>query len=390
MKKHVYLDYAAAVPIDNAVGLAVYNAEKKYYGNPGALHSLGRTAKEVIRDARLSISKVLFCRADELIFTSGGTESNNLAIQGFIKHEVALGRSLASMRVITTAIEHPSVLYCLEQFKESGLDVVYVPVSREGLVRPEDVLRMVNENTVLVSIGLANSEIGVVQPISTIGRLLEEMKRENGKAPIFHTDASQAPLYLDMSVEKMRVDMMTIDGQKIGGPRGIGCLYVGHGVEIDPLLYGGGQEGGMRPGTENVSGCIGLALALGLANTRRVAETERLRKMQAYCFDKIPLLFPGTEINGSLESRLPNNINVSFPNIDTDFLVIELDHAGFECSTKSACSEGEVGSRVVAALGKESALSQSTLRVTFGRGTKGTDIKKFVAILAVLLKKKIV
>lgn len=356
----VYMDYAASTPADSRVVSAMKPYWGEEYGNPSALHTKGRTARKAVEDARESVAQALSCKPDELIFTSGGTESNNLALFG-IPTEGA--------HLVTSVIEHPSVLDCFKVLEERGARVSYVAVDAEGVIDLEAFKKTLEPGTKLVSVMFANNEIGTIQPIARLKALMREVCPE----ALLHTDASQAPLFYALDVDELGVDLLTIDGQKMYGPKGVGALYVQSGVVLRPLFLGGKQEKKLRPGTENVPGIVGLGAAYVLAEKHRSEDVDRLIKLRDYFIDAVLMRIPGSVCNGSRKDRLPNNVNISFPNVEGEYLVLQLDSKGIACGTRSACfGAGGEGSPVVATLDADRA--DSAVRFSLGRETTKEDV----------------
>jgi cysteine desulfurase len=411
-RKRIYLDYAATTPLDprvmRAMGPFFAGSPAPGFGNPSSIHAEGVAAKRALDNARTFVARSFEAHADEIIFTSGGTESNNLSIFGTL---FALPRfdlspdtrsNLVKPHMVTTNIEHASILEPIRELEKRGvIEVAYVPVEQNGIVKPEKIIAAIRPNTVLVSVMYANNEIGTIQPIAKIGKALRDLRNRQlstfnfqlstvkNRFPIFHTDACQAPLYLNCLVNALGVDLMTLDGHKMYGPKGIGALYVRRGTPLKPLILGGGQERGLRSTTENVPGIAGLAEALRIAAVERKAESIRLEKLRDYLYSTIRAN-GGIDmvVNGSMEKkeRLPNNLNISLPGVDTEFLTLQLDARGVAVSTKSSCLKDEKSSYVVAALGGNKKRSSSTLRFTLGRWTKKSDIEYAAKTLAELLQ----
>lgn len=383
--ERIYLDYAAATPVDDAVFETMLPFWQKDFGNAGALHREGQYAKAAIESARGACASATHAHSDEIIFTSGGTEGNNFAIFGTVRALEKTGKKISEMHFITTEIEHSSVRDCFLALAAQGAEVTYLPTLADGRVDPKDVKNTIQENTVLISVMYVNNEIGTVLPIEEIGKVVRAYRKDHTSTyPIFHIDACQAPLYLSCDVEKLGVDLMTIDGQKLYGPKGAGFLYQRRGAPLAPLLYGGNQERGMRPGTPVTPLVVGLGKAMELAEERREKETARLSELQKYFFEKIVQTFPGggLEINGSREHRVPNNINISFPGLDAEFLLLQMDAKGIAISTRSACLFGtDGGSFVVTALGKSLDCATSSIRFTMGKGTAKEHIDRAVEAL---------
>ncbi len=393
-QSRIYLDNAATTPVDPRVLEAMLPYFSEDFGNPGSIHKEGVAAKMAVYRARKGIADFLSALPDEVLFTSSGTEANNLAIFGFAGLPVFRGYALCDLHFITSAIEHPSVLDCFRELARRGARVSFVPVTREGIIDMTAFEKALTPKTVFISVMLANNEIGVIQPISEIAKLLAR-KRKAGffqildsryQIPFFHTDASQAPLYVPLNVRNLGVEMLTLDAQKVYGPKGIGLLYRARNVNLSPILYGGSQERGLRPGTENVPGIVGFAEALAIAGETRENESARLSALRDDCIKRILEVAPTAEINGSREKRLPNSINISFPGYDSEWLVLALDAKGIAVSARSACmSEKEPGSPVVLTLGKGEEYATSSIRITLGRWTTKEDIDALIAALKRIL-----
>ena len=382
-KKRVYLDYAASTPLDSRVKSAMAPYWSERFGNPSSSHEEGEKARLAIANARESAAAFLHARPDEIIFTSGGTESNNLAIFGVAE---SVNRSLSSCHFATSAIEHPSILEVFEELVQRGAKVTYLPVTREGIVLPKVVAEALTPETVLVSVMTVNNEIGTIQPIAEISRAVKSFRRtENDGArefPYVHTDASQAPLYLPIDIEKLGVDLLTLDAQKLYGPKGVGLLFRRRGVTLVPRFFGGGQENGMRPGTENVPLIFGFAKALGVAKETREKETKRLTGLRDYLLERLLGEIPGAQLNGSPHERIANNVNISIPGFEGDYLVILLDRKGIAVGSKSACAGKEAGtSYVIEALQKGREYASSSLRFSLGRDTTKEELDFTVKVL---------
>ncbi len=380
VKQRIYLDHAASTPLDKKV-LKIQGEALEKYGNPSSIHQEGVWAKKMLAEARKDIADILHAQSDEIIFTGGGTEANNLAIFGAIAEP-------KKSHLIVSAIEHPSVLECARELERRGAEVTYLSVDSYGLVSPRSVKEALRENTVLVSVMYANNEIGTVQPIAEIAKVIREHNRAGGKT-LFHTDACQATNYLDMNVLKLGVDLMTINASKIYGPKGVGALFVKRGAALAPIIFGGGQERGMRSGTENIPLIVGFAEAMKIAESMKEKESSRLTNLRDFFVSEIRKKIPNVVLNGSAEKRLPNNVNISFLGIDAEEMVINLDARGIACSTKSACAnishDGQV-SHVLEAIGADTERSRSAVRFTLGRGTKKSDIQYTVNELAKIVE----
>jgi len=385
MTKAIYLDYAASTPIDKKVLEAMMPYLRRYYGNPSSTHSFGQKARVAIEQAREQAAGFLHCKAQEVIFTSGATEANNLAIRGVIKSKIQNPKLGGKPHIVTTAIEHESVLEpCWTLEREGIAEVTYVKPQGDGIVRPEDVAQAIQPNTVLVSIMYANSEIGTIQQIAEIGNLLKS-KAQNPKSKIlFHTDAVQAANFLDCDVQKLGVDLLTLSGHKIYGPKGVGVLYVREGVRVAPVVEGGGQETGLRSGTENVAAIVGMGQALEALGDPRMAITNiKIRQLRDKLIKAVLRKVPDCELTGSAINRLPNNAHFRFRGVEGRDVVIALDQKGIAVSTGSACSEKtQEPSHVLVALGLEEKESLSALRLTLGKHTRVEDIEKAVRVIA--------
>ncbi len=388
-KKRIYLDYAAGTPIRPEVRKILRDFD--VFGNPGTIHAEGIKAKKILEEARQKVATATFCRAKEIIFTSGATESNNTAILGSVFAWTA-NNSGKTPHIITTRIEHPSVIEICKHLEENKLaEVTYLEVNIDGIVDLKKLRASLRPETILVSIIFASNEIGVIQPVREIAKEIRHFKKHvlgnhEAKYPVVHTDASQAPLYEEINLETLHVDLMTMSSEKIGGPAGVGALFVKSGTRLEKILMGGSQEFDLRPGTENVAGIFGFAKALEFAVTERESESVRVRKIQNYCFDELQKNFSGKFIvNGSRENRLPNNINITFPGFDSELLVIELDAKGIAVSEKSACNTEEGGeSYVIEALRKS---DTGSLRISFGRESKKSDVDKLIQSLQQIFSK---
>ncbi len=403
--KYIYLDNASSTPIDKRVInlMSIYN--KNLYSNPTSIHSSGVKVREIIEESRGKIAKGLNAHSDEIIFTGSSTESNALAILGLINNYKLKINNLNSNKIIphivTSQIEHPAVLENCRLLEERGeAEVTYVSVAKNGILNLEELKDSLKENTVLVSIMYANNEIGTIQPMQEIAKIIRHFRKTSKISkpgmdiyPLFHTDATQAMNYLDTSnVEKLGVDMLSFNGTKIYGPKGIGVLYKKRSVELSPIYEGGDQEFGLRSGTESVATIAGMSLAFEIINKMKVKESERLTHIRDYAVDKLLKIKVSPYkiiLNGDPKERLPNNINISITGISSELLVIELDAKGIEVSAKSACkSDDDTGSYVIKAIRKickKNNEEEGSLRITLGRQTKKADIDKMVSVLNKIL-----
>ncbi|MCC2630477.1 MAG: cysteine desulfurase NifS, cysteine desulfurase [Candidatus Paceibacter sp.] len=387
--KQIFLDYASTTPLDPRVEHAMRPYTTKHFGNPSALYKEGLVAKAAVQESREKIAKLLNIRAEEIVFTGSGTEADNLALLGIFYNF----KKKFTPHFITTVIEHPGILETMKFIEQEGGEVSYIGVDESGIVDPQKIAEALKPTTVLVTIMYANNEIGTIQPIRDISRVVKEYRQkkvEQNKTefPYIHTDASQAANYLDLSFQKLGVEMMTLDASKIYGPKGIGLLAVLRAVPLKPMIHGGGQEKGLRAGTENVPAIVGMTEALSIAQAMKGKETERLTKLRDYFFDSVIKLLPNVSINGDRNKRLPNNVNICVPELDAEFAVIKLDHEGISCSSASSCmnlSENSY-SYVVEAINKD--CRESSLRFSLGRATTKAEIsltlKKFQSIIKTL------
>lgn len=380
----VYLDYAAATPVSTPVLDAMEPYWRANFGNPSAIHAEGVSAKQAIVRARETVAHLLGVQPGGITFTSGGTESNNLAIRGVIGLARARGISYTDMEIITSEIEHPATLRTVEYLAQEGVTVRYVPVTTTGEIDLNQLAALICTKTVLVTIAYVNSEIGTIQDIGAIARVIKKNNHETGATTLFHTDAAQAPLWLPCQLSRLGVDLLSLDAGKCGGPKGIGILARIKGVSLATVAYGGGQEAGLRPGTEPVSLVVGCATALALSQNEWQIRSEKVTLLRDYFFTQLTEAIPTLVINGAAGStRVANNVNISIPGIDSEFAVISLDVAGIACSTKSACSSAGGGeSMVVMAISNDTARASSTLRFTLGPDTTKVEIDYTVTTLA--------
>ena len=380
-ERRIYLDYAAATPLDPRVRKAMEPFWTAEFGNPSAIHKEGQRARDAVESARAQIARMLSVRPSAVTFTAGGTESNNVALQGFVGACRLRGMRPDEIEIISIRTEHPSILKTLDALAAEGTAVTYVPVHEDGTIDIAHLESALTPQTKLVTIAYANSETGVVQDLGRIGRVLEAHERKHGVAIAFHTDASQAPLGLPLKLEQLRVDMMTLDAGKFCGPKGSGVLVHRNHEELARIVTGGSQEGGLRPGTENVPGIVGIAEALTIAIEGREARSALVANIRDYGIQKLEAI-GGVVLNGSRTSRLPNNINISIPGLDTEFAVVSLDAKGIACSTKSACSGAGSGmSGVVFEMTQDTARASATIRLTLGERTSREDMDRVAEVL---------
>ncbi len=381
-KRIVYLDNAAATAMDPRVRAAMLPYLGDDFGNPGAIYSQGREAKEALEAARQRVSRVLNCRPEEIVFTGSGTESDNLAIFGVGRAYAAKGK-----RIITSSIEHHAVLRPAEVLhKKEGFDAVFLAPDEFGQISAEQVTAALTPETTLVSIMYANNEIGTINDIRGIADAIVAYKKSLGRtvndAPFFHTDACQAAPYLNLSVTDLGVDLMTINGSKIYGPKGTGLLYVRRGIRLEPMIVGGGQELRVRSGTENVAGNVGLSVALEIASLEREAESARLIVLRDSLMQGILKRIPKVVVNGHATKRLPNNVNVSILDIEGEAMLLYLDEYGIAASTGSACDSLSLDpSHVILGIGRPYEYAHASMRFTFGRNSTAADVEYVLDVL---------
>lgn len=375
-KKIIYLDYAAATPLDKRANALMADVFSRWFANPSSVHGPGLAAKKILEEARQKIARLLGVKADEVIFTGSGTESVNLAILGVARANKSHGR-----HIITSQIEHLSVLNACHQLEKEDFRVTYLPVNEKGLVSAEELNKVLAKETILVSVMTANNEIGTVQPIKEISEVIKDWrKKQSSDRPYFHTDACQAAGFLNIRPEALGTDLLSFNGSKIYGPKGAGVLFKKNKVPLESLLFGGSQERGLRAGTESVALAAGMALALELAEKNKKEETVRLTGLRDWLIEKIQREIPETKLNGDAKKRLPNNINISFKGIDGEILMLALSRQGFAVSTGSACTTSETGpSHVISALGV--AKNGGNLRITLGKETSKNNLDAFFQVL---------
>ncbi len=380
----MYLDYAAATPLDPLVLAAMQPYLAAEFANPSSLYGAARQTRRAVEAARQAVAGLLGAKPTEIVWTSGGTEGDNLAVQGVLRAAGEVGKPA---HWVTTAIEHDAVLAQIVPLRRAGHKATVVPVRPNGIVEVAAIEAAITDETVLVSVMLANNEIGTIQPVAEVAKLVARVRAERAARgwarPLYlHTDATQAPNYLDLHVARLGADLLTLNGSKIYGPKGVGALYVRQGTPLEPLLYGGGQERGRRSGTENVAGVVGLAAALQQAQLVREAERRRLTALRDAVLHSLLAAVPGARLNGDAKRRLPNNLNLTIPGAAGEALVLYLDQAGFQASTGSACSTGDLDpSHVLLALGRTPGEANSSLRLTLGRATTAADLDRLVAEL---------
>lgn len=378
MNERIYMDYASTTFLRDEVIDTMKPYLTECFGNPSGIHEFSRVAKNAIEHSRENIARVLRCQRKEVFFTSGGTESNNWAIKG-----VAFANRKKGNHIITTKIEHHSVLYTCKYLEQNGFKVTYLDVDSDGIVNVNDINNAITDKTIFVSIAFVNNEIGTIQDIEAISELC------HNKNIIFHTDAIQAIGKIDISLDKYEfVNLLSISGHKIYGPKGIGILYIKDGTSIDNYIHGGSQEKGRRSGTENVYGIVGLSKAIELVCEDIDEENRKLKELRDYMIDRILKEIPNSRINGSLKYRTSNNINVCFEGIKDEGILLALDLKGICASSGSSCNSGSVNSsHVLQAIGLSSLEAQGSVRFTLGKNSKKEDADYVIEELKDIVKR---
>jgi cysteine desulfurase len=366
MVKRIYLDYAATTPVDPEVVKEMLPFFTEKYGNPSSVHSCGSEVRDALEKARVKVAGMIGAHPTEIVFTSGGSESNNLALKGMV--EASKGKQ---NHIITSTLEHHSVSETCKFLAEAGSQVTYVPVDRYGMVDPFDIKKAINKNTLIVSIMHANNEVGTIQPIEEIAKICREA------GVYFHTDSVQTSGHIPIDVKKLDVDMLSMSAHKLYGPKGVGALYIKDGVKPVPLIHGGGQEQGRRSSTENVPGIAGFGKAAELASEEMGPEMQRIIKLRNELIDGLTQRIKDTALNGHPEKRLPNNVNVSIAAIEGESVLLNLDLEGICVSTGSACSSGDSeASHVLLAMGIPPEQARCSIRLTLGRWTTEQEIQR--------------
>jgi len=369
--KRIYLDYAATTPPHPEVVKAMLPYLSDAFGNPSSIHSLGQRTRAALEEARERVATLIGARSEEIVFTSSGTEADNLAIKG-----VAYANENRGSHIITTSIEHHAVIEPCRFLEKRGFRVTYLPVDRYGLVDPEDVKRAITDKTILISVMHANNEIGTIEPIAEIGRIARE------KGICFHTDAVQTVGHIPVNVNELGVDMLSVSAHKLYGPKGVGALYIRKGTRMIPLMHGGEQERGRRPGTENVPGIIGFGRAAEIAQRDMGGEAKHLVGLRDKLIEGLYKRIDGVFLNGHPTERLPNNVNISIEYVEGESVLLNLDLEGIAASTGSACSSGSLEpSHVLLAMGLSHQKAHGSLRLTLGRETTDEDIVRVLEVL---------
>ena len=370
----IYLDNAASTPVHEKVIEEMIPYFKEHYGNPSSIHKHGRLASIAVQNARKRIASLINAESNEILITSGGTESNNTALYGIAHRN-------KGKHIITSSIEHDAILEPCKRLEEEGFQITYLPVDKYGLVNPQDVEKEISPDTCLVSIMFANNEVGTIQPIAEIGKITQEKKI------IFHTDAIQAVGKTPINVKELDIDLLSISSHKINGPKGVGVLYVRKDVKIDPLILGGGQENGLRSGTENVASIVGFGMACQLAKDNMKQNQENFRKLGVRLVSEVLKEIPYTKLNGHPEKRISNNVHFTFLGVNGEDLIIKLDENKIAASTGSACSvKVQKASHVLRAMGFSHEQITGSLRLTIGITNTEEDITETIQVLKKVVK----
>ncbi|TRZ96245.1 cysteine desulfurase NifS [bacterium] len=375
--KKIYLDYAATTPTDPEVSKAMQPYFFDKFGNSSSIHSFGQEAKKAIEDSRQTLADFLGAKPEEIIFTSGGSESNNSVIKG-----VAYALEKKGSHIITSAIEHHAVSEPLKFLEKKGFKVTYVEVDKAGLVSPDDIKKEITDKTILISVMHANNEIGTIQPVAEIGRFARE------KGIYFHSDAVQAVGHIPVNVNELNVDFLSLSAHKFYGPKGAGALYIRKGSRMENFLHGGDQERGRRASTHNTPGIVGMARAIELCQEKMAEEADFQITLRDHIIEEIQKKIPEVYLNGHPASRLPNNINFSIKYIEGESLLLNLDMFGIAASTGSACTSSSLEpSHVLLAIGLPHEIAHGSLRITLGRWTKENEIEYFLDCLPKVVAK---
>lgn len=394
MKRQVYLDHAASTPLDPGVFEAMRPWLLEKFHNPSSLYGAARQAQSALEEARHQVAQAIGAKKSEIIFTAGGTESVNLAILGTARALLPSNQAnnSPSPNIVSSIIEHESVLACLKQLEQEGFSNKLVAVDSNGITSLTTLSSAIDDDTILVSIAYANSEIGTIQPIAKISQIIANVRADRQKrgvrTPIYlHTDAAQAAGSLDLRVARLGIDLMSLNGSKIYGPKQSGCLYVRTGTKLQPLIFGGGQEARLRSGSQSVAAAVGFATALEMVQSNRQSEILRQSELRDNFINQIKDIIPEAIINGDMTKRLPGNINISIPGIDGESAVLYLDNNGIMAATGSACSTGNKDpSHVLIALGLSNQLANNSLRFTLGKTTSSGDLNYLVSVLPKVIK----
>jgi len=382
-EKLIYMDHAATTPVRPDVLKAMTPYFRESFGNPSSIYTLAQESRKAVDDAREKVARALGARVSEIVFTSGGTESDNTALKG-----AAFALRNVGNHIVTTAIEHHAVLHTCHQLEQFGFEVSYLPVDQYGLVTPAQVAEAVNGRTVLVSVMMANNEIGTIEPVAEIAKAVKDRAGSLGHTIVVHTDAVQAAGYLDLDVNALGVDMLSLSAHKFHGPKGVGALYVRRSTPFEPQQMGGGQERQRRSGTENVPGIVGMGEALRIADGSREQASAYCTRLRDRIIAEIRRRLDGVYLNGHPTQRLPNNVNVSFESVEGEPILLGLDFAGICASSGEACSSASLEpSHVLVAIGRPAAIAQASLRLTVGLENTDEDVDYVMSVLPDLVRR---
>ncbi|MFH1583013.1 MAG: cysteine desulfurase family protein [Candidatus Falkowbacteria bacterium] len=391
-KKPIYFDHSATTPVDKAVLKAMLPYFSQIYGNPSSLHNFGQKASAAVTQAREKTAEFLNCQPSEIIFTSGATEADNLAIFGAVG-AISKTNQDQKLHVITSAIEHPAVLEPFRQLEVRGLEVTYLPVEKNGIINLEIFEKAIRDNTVFVSVMYVNSEVGSIQPIREMGKIIEKINclrsKENNRHKIyFHTDAVQALNFLNCDVKYLHVDLLSLSGHKIYGPKGVGALFVKRGTPTQGVQLGGHHEKNLRSGTLNVPGIVGLGEAVKICAKNREKNNKKILKLRDKFITEVKSLIPRVIINTDIKNSTPSHANISFIGAEGESILIALDLEGLAVSTGSACASASLkASPVLKAMGIEDEIAHSTIRFTFGKNNTLAEIEAALKILPPLIQR---
>ncbi len=375
--RKIYLDHNATTPLREEVLAAMTDVYRNVSGNPSSIHFLGREARKRLEAGRKQVAEAVGAKPEEIVFTGGGTEADNLAVQG-----VAYSYRSKGSHIITSSIEHPAVLSACRFLEKEGFSVTYLPVSRDGLVELEELEKAIRPETILISVMTANNETGTIQPVAGIGEIARARKI------VFHTDAIQGLGKIPISAGEIRADLVSLSAHKIYGPQGVGALYIRKGTRVRPLTYGGHHERGKRPGTENLAGIVGFGEACRLALEDLESEADRLRLLRDRLCSDISERISRVKLNGAPGLRLPNTLNLSFEFVEGEGILLGLEEQGIAAATGSACTSGELApSHVLSAMGVEAALAQGSIRFSLGRENTLEDILHTVEVLVPVVRR---
>jgi len=376
MFRRIYLDNSATTPIDREVVDAMLPFLTEKFGNASSIHFFGQEARGAVDKARHQVAEIINARPNEIVFTSGGTEANNLAIRGLVEANEKYGK-----HIITSAIEHSAVREVCQDLEKRGYEVTYLPVYEDGIVKIEDVENAIREDTILISVMMANNEIGTIQPVAEMGKLIRKL-REGGKKIWFHTDAVQAVGKITVDVEEIGCDLLSVSAHKLYAPKGVGALYIRRGVRLHAQNIGGHQERERRGGTESVPHIVAFGKACELAKNNLNATTEHIRNLRDKFENGVAEIINNFEFNGNRENRLPHISNISFRFIEGEGLLINLDLQGVAVSTGSACSSGSLEpSPVIRALGRNDELARGAIRFSFGKDNTEDEVEYVLEVL---------